>query len=93
MHVIGYLICEDGPQAGLTITLDEGDSWEIGRDPTSGIRLDDPMVSRKHALIRKEDNRFIIKNLSEVNPLHVNGEAREEAILEEEDTIQIGNKF
>lgn len=90
----GYLICEDGPGLGLTIPLDSGNEWTIGRDPDlSQILLEDPMVSRKHAVIRLEDDLFIIENLSEVNPIKVNGEISSNLNLEEDDTLQIGNNY
>ncbi len=92
--MIGYLICEDGPQVGLVIPLSEGNEWVIGRDPTvSAILLEDPMVSRKHGLIRLEGDLFFLENTSEVNPIKVNNESAERFQLSEDDTVQIGNNY
>ncbi len=92
--MIGYLICEDGPQIGLIIPLNSGNEWIIGRDPNlSAILLEDPMVSRKHGIIRLEDGHFVLENLSEVNPIKINGEALSTFQLEENDTLQIGNNY
>jgi len=92
--VKGYLICEDGPGIGLTIPLESGNEWLIGRDPElSQILLEDPMVSRKHGVIRLEDNLFTLENISEVNPIKVNGDTSTKFDLHEADTIQIGNNY
>jgi type III secretion system YscD/HrpQ family protein len=91
--VIGYLICEDGPLSGLTIRLDEGVEWEIGRDPSSKILLEDPMVSRKHGLIRLENGEYILDNQSEVNPIKINDEVADHHKLQEDDILQIGNNY
>jgi type III secretion system YscD/HrpQ family protein len=91
--VFGYLICEDGPLSGLTIPLDEGVEWEIGRDPSSKILLEDPMVSRKHGLIRLENGEYILDNQSEVNPIKINDEVASHHKLQEDDIIQVGNNY
>jgi type III secretion system YscD/HrpQ family protein len=92
--VKGYLICEDGPGLGLTIPLDSGNEWIIGRDPNlSQILLEDPMVSRKHGIIRLENDFFTLENISEVNPIKVNGDIAPKFQLNEDDTIQIGNNY
>ncbi len=91
--MIGYLICEDGPLSGLTIRLDEGVEWEIGRDPSSKILLEDPMVSRKHGLIRLENGEYILDNQSEVNPIKINDEVADHHKLQEDDILQIGNNY
>ena len=92
--MVGYLVCEDGPQVGLIIPLIEGAEWVIGRDPNlSAILLEDPMVSRKHGLIRLEEDSFFLDNLSDVNPIKVNGESASNFQLHEDDTIQIGNNY
>lgn len=94
-RVGAYLIGEDGPQAGTTITFEEGEEWILGRDPDlSYFVLEDPMVSRRHALLRKTEGRYFIENLSTVNPVQVNGEAvTDSRELHEDDSIQIGNSF
>lgn len=90
-----FLICEDGPQTGIVISLKEGDEWTLGRDPdVCFFVLEDPMVSRRHAEIRLVEGEYFIENLSSVNPALVNGVPIEEAYkLEENDSIQIGNSY
>jgi type III secretion system YscD/HrpQ family protein len=91
--VIGYLICEDGPATGLVINLDDGVEWIIGRDPSSKILLEDPMVSRKHATIRLENEVYTLENQSEVNPIKINDEVITSHPLSEDDLLQIGNNY
>lgn len=90
-----YLIGEDGPYTGTEITLDDGDQWIFGRDSDSCFFvLEDPMVSRRHAKIMLVDDKYIIENLSTINPLQINGESVEDsAELNEEDILQIGNNY
>ncbi|GAB4185570.1 MAG: hypothetical protein Tsb0015_02580 [Simkaniaceae bacterium] len=89
----GYLIAEEGPLTGLIVRLEEGDEWIIGRDPDVAFQaLEDPMVSRKHVVIRLTEEGFAAENLSAVNPASINGEPLLEAkILQEDDVLQVGN--
>ncbi|CAM0116763.1 type III secretion system inner membrane ring subunit SctD [Rhabdochlamydiaceae symbiont of Dictyostelium giganteum] len=89
----GYLIAEEGPLAGLNLNLEEGVEWIVGRDPDEvSIVLEDPMVSRKHAVLRLTPEGFTLENLSHVNPVMRNGvEVLDPISLFEGDLIQIGN--
>jgi pSer/pThr/pTyr-binding forkhead associated (FHA) protein len=45
----------------------------IGRDPKSDIVIkDDPLVSRRHAIIEKEDNVYYITDKGSTNGTYVN---------------------
>ncbi len=89
----GYLIAETGPLAGLTVHFDEGTEWILGRDPDeSSVVLEDPSVSRKHAICRKTPEGIVLENLSSVNPsLHNEKVITEPILLKEGDILQIGN--
>lgn len=89
----GYLLGEEGPFTGLLISLETGEEWTIGRDPSLVFQvLEDPMVSRKHAIIRKTEEGYIIENLSVVNPTELNHEEIEKpTLLREGDLVEIGN--
>ncbi|MGR3973899.1 MAG: type III secretion system inner membrane ring subunit SctD [Candidatus Rhabdochlamydia sp.] len=89
----GYLIAEEGPLTGLNLSLEEGVEWIVGRDPDeASIVLEDPMVSRKHALFLLTAEGFTLENLSHVNPVMKNGvEVLDPVLLFEGDLIQIGN--
>lgn len=90
-----YLVAEEGPLAGLIIRFEEGSEWILGRDPDVSYQvLEDPMVSRKHVICRLTDEGYVLENLSAVNPASVNGKPIDEpALLQEGDTVQIGNVF
>ncbi len=90
-----YLVAEEGPLAGLIIRFEEGSEWILGRDPDVSYQvLEDPMVSRKHGICRLTDEGYVLENLSAVNPASVNGKPIDEPVLlQEGDTVQIGNVF
>src|SRR5215469_3437069 len=79
-----------GPSKDSTIPLPEGEAT-IGRDPTSAVALIDPSVSRKHCLLRREDDRFQIKDLESRNGTLVNGETVKEQWLRHGDEIVTGD--
>lgn len=89
----GYLLGEEGPFTGLVISLQAGEEWIIGRDPSLVFQvLEDPMVSRKHAIFRKTEEGYLVENLSVVNPTELNHQELEEpTLLREGDLVQIGN--
>lgn len=51
------------------------DYVEIGRDPSCQVRFDETQrtVSRRHAAIVRENNTWVIRNLSDKNPTLING--------------------
>ncbi|OGN72304.1 MAG: EscD/YscD/HrpQ family type III secretion system inner membrane ring protein [Chlamydiae bacterium RIFCSPLOWO2_12_FULL_49_12] len=90
-----FLIGEEGPLSGLTVSFEEGDEWVIGRDPDlARVVLEDPMVSRKHACVRRTDLGYLLDNYSTVNPVTQNGKIVTESVtLKEGDILQIGSTF
>ena len=88
-----FLIAEEGSLLGTLLPLEEAEEWIIGRDPNACAHvLEDPMVSRKAALISLQNERFVIENLSTTNPISVNGDSVvDPTILEEGDLIQLGS--
>jgi len=87
--------------AGLTIISGEqsGTHFElanrplsVGRDPSRDIQIVDPKVSRKHAMIRNDNGRFVIAATKALNGIVINGAAAEgEATLQQGDEIQLGD--
>ncbi|MCB0394879.1 MAG: FHA domain-containing protein, partial [Bdellovibrionales bacterium] len=63
----------------------------IGRDSDNDIPLQDPKVSRKHAVIYFTDDAIQIVNVSQQNKLYVNGVEAENAVTEPGGHFQIGN--
>ena len=80
-----------GPSKDSTIPLPDGDAT-VGRDPNSAGSLADASVSRKHCLLRQEeDGRFQIKDLDSRNGTLVNGVAVKEQWLRHGDEIATGD--
>jgi type III secretion system YscD/HrpQ family protein len=88
-----YLVAQEGSNAGLSLNLEEGAEWIIGRDPDlCDFFLEDSTVSRKHAILNRVDEGIVLKNLSRINPTLINGEEKnEDTLLKEGDRIQIGH--
>ncbi len=62
----------------------------IGRDPQCPIYLDDPRVSREHAVIIYQQNKWQLKAQAAIAPTYLNGNQIKEAELHHGDQIQIG---
>ena len=63
----------------------------IGRSQLCHVVLEDKRSSRKHALIRKQDGKFILKDLGSANGTLINQQKVDEQELESGDQIQIGD--
>ena len=69
--VLALLRVDEGPDAGRDFELRAG-STVIGREPGSGIRLDDPLVSKRH--VRVEVTRTVdMVDLNSANGIVVDG--------------------
>jgi len=62
----------------------------IGRSPECHVFLDDVTVSRRHAEILHEDDRYVIRDLGSLNGTFVNRRRIESATLSADDEVQIG---
>jgi hypothetical protein len=80
---------DDGGEP-VPYTLPEG--WtRIGRSATADLRLDDPTVSRRHALVvRTEADELRALDDRSLNGLFVNGERVEWTPLSDGDELEIG---
>jgi len=67
-----------------------GDRTVIGRSPECDVFLDDVTVSRRHAELVRDGDRFVIRDLGSLNGTFVNRQRIEEAVLGDEDEVQIG---
>ncbi len=80
-----------GPSKDATIPLPDGEAT-LGRDPANAVAVADASVSRKHCLLRREeDGRFQIKDLDSRNGTLVNGRAVKEQWLRHGDEIATGD--
>ena len=80
-----------GPSKDSTIPLPDAEA-ALGRDPTNAVAVADASVSRKHCLLRREeDGRFRVKDLDSRNGTLVNGLAVKEQWLHHGDEIATGD--
>ena len=85
-----YLACCEETARSKILPIEQG--WtRIGRSATADIRLDDPSVSRRHALIVSElpDSLRVLDDRS-LNGVFLNGEMVEWARLADGDELAIG---
>ncbi|HEX9774275.1 MAG TPA: FHA domain-containing protein [Actinomycetota bacterium] len=67
------LIFMHGPRAGERLTL-AADEHTLGRRARNEVALDDPLVSRVHAIIMRRGGATLIEDLGSHNGTYVNGE-------------------
>jgi ABC-type multidrug transport system ATPase subunit/pSer/pThr/pTyr-binding forkhead associated (FHA) protein len=78
------------PKSSLYAQLLERGKIHIGRATENQLLLNDPTVSRKHAVLSYENNCFWIEDLGSVNKTFVNGlEIRSKTEIKETDSITI----
>lgn len=66
----------------------EGESLTVGRDETADIRVDEPLVSRAHARIERQDEGFRVVDLGSTNLTRVNGEVVQQRLLHHGDEVR-----
>jgi pSer/pThr/pTyr-binding forkhead associated (FHA) protein len=64
----------------------------LGRDDKADIEIGGLLVAKKHAEIAREDGHFVIRHLSGIRRVTVDGEPVRERILKNNDHIRIGKK-
>lgn len=83
-----YLAYEDGERVRV-VPLQEG--WtRVGRSLAAHVRFDDPTVSRRHALIHREDNAIRVLDDRSLNGVWVNGERVDWRELGDDDELTVG---
>jgi FHA domain len=83
------LVVTEGQHAGRELELD--DELVLGRVDTD-LELDDEQVSRRHASIRVEGNRLVLRDLGSLNGTWVNGaRVAQPRRLEPGDVIRLGS--
>jgi pSer/pThr/pTyr-binding forkhead associated (FHA) protein len=83
-----YLIVDDGT-AVVTAPLKEG-LTKVGRGFSCDIRLEDPALSRAHAIITRHRGQTTILDNRSSNGVHVNGARVDQAELRHGDVIRLG---
>ena len=83
------LVVLRGPNTGARFLLDAPEVTS-GRHPDSDIFLDDVTVSRRHAVFRREGERFEVRDVGSLNGTYVNRERIDKTPLQTGDEVQIG---
>ncbi len=83
-----YLALRDGDRVSVMPVTEE---WtRIGRSLAADIRLDDPTVSRRHALLCRQGDRVRVLDDRSLNGLYLNGERVEWHDLTDGDELIVG---
>jgi pSer/pThr/pTyr-binding forkhead associated (FHA) protein len=83
------VIRSGGGRAGETYAL-QAERTNLGRHPDADIFLDDVTVSRNHAVVQREGERFVLVDEGSLNGTYVNRRRAEKTVLADGDEIQIG---
>ncbi|MGI9515722.1 MAG: ATP-binding protein [Pirellulaceae bacterium] len=83
------LLVIHGNDRGKQYELDD-DITSIGREPHNAIQLNDPEVSRVHALIKNTDAGFVIGDRTSSNGTFVNKRKIKKHLLTSRDLIRVG---
>ena len=83
------VIRSGGGRAGETYGL-QAERTTIGRHPHADIFLDDVTVSRDHAVLHREGERYVLVDEGSLNGTYVNRQRAEKTVLADGDEIQIG---
>lgn len=70
------------------------DKWDVtvGRDPACDVRIDNPLLSRKHARVFREEGRFYVEDLGSTNGVFLGGQKVQRAEVKDGDIFRI-DKF
>ena len=83
------VIRSGGGRAGETYVL-KAERTTVGRHPDADIFLDDVTVSRNHAVLEREGERYALIDEGSLNGTYVNRRRAEKTVLADGDEIQIG---
>ena len=89
-HRLGVLLLRQGKESDRAFEL-RTDRVTIGRSRESDIFLDDPAVSRVHAIVTRDAaGAYCICDQDSANGTYVNSQPISEQVLEDGDEIQVG---
>jgi hypothetical protein len=97
-QITGRMVEGDGGSGAGSIVLPTGDRFTltesiitIGRHPDSNLVLADPNVSRNHAEIRPQGDRYVVVDLGSTNGSRINGVRVDTQVLNDGDELTFGN--
>lgn len=86
-----YFRLMNGPKEGQRIELLDAQELLIGREETADIVLDDDLVSRRHAKIRRDWSGTHVEDLGSRNGIKVNKKWLKKKTLKDRDELEIGS--
>jgi predicted component of type VI protein secretion system len=89
-RIHSYLLVSRDSQSQQVIVWDTA-RIRIGRHHEQDIVLDNPEVSREHALLRRDGDRYIVEDLGTANGTFVNGKPVRKVELTPNEAIKIGD--
>lgn len=97
-HITGRMAEGEGGAGAGSIVLPNGERFTlgesvitVGRHPDSNLVLADPNVSRSHAEIRPQGDRYAVVDLGSTNGTKVNGVKIAQHLLQDGDEVSFGN--
>jgi hypothetical protein len=97
-QIVGRMVEGVGGSGAGSVVLPSGERFTlaettitVGRHPESNMVLADPNVSRNHAEIRPQGDRYVVVDLGSTNGTRVNGVRVDTQILEDGDELTFGN--
>jgi pSer/pThr/pTyr-binding forkhead associated (FHA) protein len=97
-QIVGRMVEGEGGSGAGSIVLPSGDRFAltdsiitIGRHPDSNLVLADPNVSRNHAEIRPQGDKYAVVDLGSTNGTRINGVRIDTQVLQDGDEISFGN--
>lgn len=78
-----------GPVRGSSTPLGDND-FHIGRERSNELAIPDPDLSRRHCVIRKKTNEYVLVDLGSRNGVFVNSVPVRERVLRHGDQIEAG---
>jgi Nif-specific regulatory protein len=80
-----------GSRSGTSFVLSETDENRIGRGIDCAVVLSDPLCSRVHAILRREGERWLVRDCDSRNGTFVNDQKIDDAVLVDGNTLKLGS--
>lgn len=88
--LIPRLVVHSGPLAQTVVPLEQEETT-IGRGVTNLVCIADPILSRQHCVITREDDQFLIRDLGSLHGTVVNGIPVTQHYLQHGDQVSLGS--
>jgi Nif-specific regulatory protein len=89
-NLYAYLTLLTGNRAGTNFPLDASRETSIGRGTDCHISLPDPLCSRVHAVLERQDGVWTVRDAGSRNGTSVNGQKVDEATVVDGNTLRVG---